>query len=187
VLKEKLKELKLPDGFEVVIEPWPYGAPEIDDGARRFFQALLFARDTRSHNPDSNFYAYPLPFIPVMDALTKEIIRIDQLATGGNDDDFQGGTDLSGVLDYCQSSEYVPELLPGGTRKDLRPLSVLQPDGPSFTISDGNLVEWQKWRMRISFNSREGAVIHDIRYQGRPILYRLSLSEMVSPRPVPYM
>ncbi|KAH8755096.1 copper amine oxidase [Diaporthe sp. PMI_573] len=181
VLKEKLKEFKLPDGFEVVIEPWPYGAPDIDDGARRFFQALLFARDTRSKNPDSNFYAYPLPLIPVMDALTKEVVRIDELATGGNDDAFQGGANPAAVLDYCQPSEYVPELLPGGTRKDLKPLSVLQPDGPSFTISDGNLVEWQKWRMRVSFNSREGAVIHDIRYQGRPILYRLSLSEMTVP------
>lgn len=143
------------------------------------FQGLVFARDTRTQNPDSNFYAYPLPLIPVMDADTKEIVRVDKLATGGNGDNFEGKTHLPGVIEHCQPSEYVPELLPGGTRKDLKPLSVLQPNGASFTVSDGNLVEWQKWRMRVTFNSREGAVIHDIRYQGRSILYRLSFSEMV--------
>lgn len=177
--KDKLKDLKVPDGFEVIIEPWPYGAPEAEDGGRRLFQGLVFARDTRSRNPDSNFYAYPLPLIPVMDADTKEIVRVDELATGGNGDKFAGKTHLPEVIEHCQSSEYVPELLPGGTRRDLKPLSVLQPSGPSFTVSDGNLVEWQKWRMRVTFNSREGAVIHDIRYQGRSILHRLSFSEMV--------
>lgn len=114
-----------------------------------------------------------------MDADTKEIVRVDELATGGNGDKFEGRTHLPEVIEHCQSSEYVPELLPGGTRRDLKPLSVLQPNGPSFMVSDGNLVEWQKWRMRVTFNSREGAVIHDIRYQGRSILHRLSFSEMV--------
>lgn len=177
--KAKLKDLKLPDGFEAIIEPWPYGAPEVEDGDRRLFQGLVFARDTRSQNRDSNFYAYPLPLIPVMDAVTKEIVRVDELATGGNKDKFEGKTHLPEVIEHCQSSEYVPELLPGGTRKDLKPLSVLQPNGASFTVSEGNLIEWQKWRMRVTFNSREGAVIHDIRYQGRSVLYRLSFSEMV--------
>lgn len=163
----------------MIIEPWPYGAPEVEDGDRRLFQGLIFARDTRSQNPDSNFYAYPLPLIPVMDADTKEIVRVDELATGGNGDKFAGRTHLPEVIKHCQSSEYAPELLPGGTRKDLKPLSVLQPNGASFKISDGNLVEWQKWRMRVTFNSREGAVIHDIRYQGRSVLHRLSFSEMV--------
>lgn len=114
-----------------------------------------------------------------MDAVTKEIVRVDELATGGNGNKFKGKTHLPEVIKHCQSSEYVPELLPGGTRTDLKPLSVLQPKGASFTVSDGNLVEWQKWRMRVTFNSREGAVIHDTRYQGRSVLYRLSFSEMV--------
>ena len=29
-------------------------------------------------------------------------------------------------------------------RTDLKPISITQPEGPSFTV-DGNLVEWQKW------------------------------------------
>lgn len=179
MLQKKLEGLKLPKGFEVVIEPWPYGAPDPEDEGKRFFQGLVFARDTRSQNPDSNFYAYPLPLIPVMDVLTKEVIRVEELATGGKDDKYRGKTHLPEVLAHCEPSEYVPELLADGTRNDLKPLSVVQPDGASFTVSDGNLIEWQKWRMRVTFNSREGAVLHDIRYQGRSVLYRLSLSEMV--------
>ncbi|KAK1726039.1 copper amine oxidase [Colletotrichum acutatum] len=181
LFKEKIAELQLPEGFEVVVEPWPYGAPDAADGDSRFFQALIFARDTRSGNPDSNFYAYPLPLIPVMNAHTKEIVRIDELATGGKGDALQGKTHKPTIVDHCQESEYVPELLPNGTRKDLKPLTVVQPEGPSFSITDGNLIEWQKWRMRVTFNPREGAVVHDVRYDGRPVMYRLSMSDMTVP------
>ncbi|KAK2056898.1 copper amine oxidase [Colletotrichum caudatum] len=181
LFKEKIAELKLPEGFEVVIEPWPYGGPDPADEDRRFFQALIFARDTRSGNPDSNFYAYPLPLIPVMDAHTKQVVRIDELATGGKGEAYTGKTHAATVVDHCKGSEYVPELLPNGTRKDLKPLTVAQPEGPSFSVTDGNLVQWQKWRMRVTFNPREGAVVHDVRYDGRPVLYRLSMSDMTVP------
>ncbi|XP_044715703.1 copper amine oxidase, enzyme domain-containing protein [Hirsutella rhossiliensis] len=106
LFQEKLKAIQLPPGFELVVEPWPYA----------------------SGNPDSNFYAFPIPLIPIMDARKNEI-----------------------------------------------------PEGPSFTISDPNLIEWQKWRMRVTFNPREGAVLHDIRYDGRNVLYRLSISDMTVP------
>ena len=86
-----------------------------------------------------------------------------------------------GVLDHCASGEYVPELLGQESRKDLKALNVTQPDGPSFKVGEGNLVEWQKWRFRVSFNPREGAVVHDVHYDGRSVVYRLSFSEMVSP------
>ena len=114
-----------------------------------------------------------------MDWAKQEIIRIDELATGGTEDSFTQPSHQKGVLDHCQSSEYVPELLNGELRKDLKALNVTQPDGPSFTVEEGNLIEWQKWRFRVSFNPREGAVIHDVHYDGRSVLYRLSFSEMV--------
>ena len=114
-----------------------------------------------------------------MDWVKKEIIRIDELATGGKDDSLTGKTHNAGVIDHCASSEYVPELLEKPLRDDLKALNVTQPDGPSFAVSDGNLVEWQKWRFRVSFNPREGAVIHDVHYDGRSVVYRLSFSEMV--------
>lgn len=181
LFQQKVSELKLPEGFEVIVEPWPYGAPDIEDGDNRYFQALMFARDTRSGNPDSNFYAYPLPLIPVMDAATRTIVRIEEPATGGRGESLTAKTHKPEIVDHCLESEYVPELLPGGVRKDLKPLTVVQPEGPSFSITDGNLLKWQKWRMRVTFNSREGAVVHDVRYDGRPVMYRLSISDMTVP------
>jgi primary-amine oxidase len=180
LFKEKIAEFQLPEGFEVVVEPWPYGGPDPDEDNSRYFQGLCFAQDTRNGNPDSNFYAYPLPLIPVMDAKTQEIVRIDRLATGGKEDGLAGVAHSSKILDHCKGAEYVPELLENGTRKDLKPLNVSQPDGPSFTVTDESLVEWQKWRFRVGFNHREGATIHDVRYEGRSVMYRLSISEMVS-------
>lgn len=110
-----------------------------------------------------------------------ELVRIDRLATGGVGDGLSGTTHSKRILDHCRNAEYVPELLPSGVRKDLKPLNVVQPDGPSFRVTDGSLVEWQKWRFRVSFNAREGAVLHDIHYDGRSILFRLAISEMTVP------
>ncbi|KAF2135633.1 uncharacterized protein K452DRAFT_303404 [Aplosporella prunicola CBS 121167] len=179
--QKAVAEFNIPEGFEVVVEPWPYGGLDLEDENRRYFQGLIFAQDTRSGNPDSNFYAYPFPLIPIMDAHNREIIRIDRLATGGKGDSITGKTHNKAVIDHCTTSEYVPELLPNGTRKDLKALNVVQPDGPSFKVSNESLVEWQKWRFRVSFNPREGAVLHDVHYDGRSVLYRMSISEMTVP------
>jgi primary-amine oxidase len=103
------------------------------------------------------------------------------LATGGKDDGFTAKTHAEKILEHCTTAEYVPELLPQGVRKDLKTLNVVQPDGPSFKVTDESLVEWQKWRFRVSFTPREGAVIHDVHYDGRSIAYRLSVSEMTVP------
>ncbi|KAK5459814.1 hypothetical protein LTS15_003943 [Exophiala xenobiotica] len=173
-------EFTLPEGFEVVIEPWPYGGLSSEEENRRYFQGLCFAQDTRSGNPDSNFYAYPLPFIPVMDFYKREIVRIDRLATGGKGDALDAKTHAKNIIDHCASAEYVPELLKKGVRKDLKPLNVLQPEGPSFSV-DGQLVQWQNWRFRVGFNPREGATIHDVHFAGRSVMYRLSISEMTVP------
>jgi primary-amine oxidase len=179
-----LAELVLPEGFEAIVEPWPYGGLTATEPNKRYFQGLCFAQDTRSGNPDSNFYAYPLPLIPVMDAATKEIIRVERLATGGKGDNLTAKTHTPEIIAHCATSEYVPELLANGTRQDLKPLNVVQPDGASFSV-DGGLIEWQKWRFRVGFNPREGATIHDVTYDGRSVLYRLSVSEMVSFVPTP--
>lgn len=181
LFQDAIAEFEIPEGYEVVVEPWPYGGLDENDENRRYFQGLIFAQDTRNGNPDSNFYAFPLPLIPILDAHKREIIRIDRLATGGKGDSLSGKTHAKKILDHCTNAEYVPEMLPNGTRKDLKTLNVIQPDGPSFTVTDDSLVEWQKWRFRVSFNPREGAVIHDVHYDGRSVMYRLAISEMTVP------
>ncbi|KZF20619.1 copper amine oxidase [Xylona heveae TC161] len=181
LFKDELAKYKLPEGFVVTIDPWPYGGPDPGEIYPRYTQGLCFARDARNGNPDSNHYGYPLPMIPVMDTYKQEIVRIDKLATGGTEDGLRYDTTQRNILDHCAPAEYVPELLEGGLRTDLKPLNVIQPEGPSFKVSDESVVEWQKWRFRVGFNPREGATLHDIRYDGRSVLYRLSISEMTVP------
>lgn len=73
----------------------------------------------------------------------------------------------------------MPEAL--DLRKDLKPLQVIQPEGTSYSIDSDNVLEWQKWSMRVCFNYREGLLLRDVRYDGRPVFYRVSLSEMTVP------
>ena len=67
-----------------------------------------------------------------------------------------------------------------------KPIAVSQPEGPSFTIKDGE-VSWQNWHFRFRLDPRSGPVVNtaSLDYQGkrRSVLYEGSLSEMY----VPYM
>ena len=77
------------------------------------------------------------------------------------------------------ASEYHPSLRPS-PRTTTKPYQVVQPDGPSFQTR-GNFLTWEKWSLHVGFNYREGITLHDIRYDGRSVFYRLSLSEMFVP------
>ena len=46
-------------------------------------------------------------------------------------------------------------------RTDIKTLNVDQPEGPSFQV-EGNMIKWQKWHIRTSFNYREGLVLHNV-------------------------
>ncbi len=69
-------------------------------------------------------------------------------------------------------------------REDVKPIHVHQPEGPSFEV-DGYAVRWQKWHLRVGFNSREGLILHEVGYEEdggvRPMLRRASIAEMVVP------
>lgn len=178
-----MSEFALPEGFEVTIDPWPYGPPENEDDPR-YMQGLVFARDARKEHPDANHYGYPIPIIPVMDWVTKKVVRVDRLATGGAGDGLEPaprGEKPKVLFTGAKSAEWIPELLEQPVRDDLKPLNVVQPEGASFTVQPDGLVDWQRWRFRIGFSPREGAVLHDICYENRPILYRLSFSELTVP------
>lgn len=184
MFKAAMREFELPEGFVVTIDPWPYGGLDPDEDVPRYMQGLVYAGNAKSGNVDSNHYAFPLPIIPVMDMATKELIRVDRLATGGKGDGLYPGMAGDGakkVFAHGQSAEYVPELLDGPLREGLKPIDITQPEGASFKVHSDNLVEWQKWRFRLSFTPREGAVLHDVCYDGRPVLFRLSFSEMTVP------
>ena len=181
---EAIKALHLPDDAVIACDPWMYGADrDSNEDTPKYLQALLYARAPHNH-PDSNQYAFPLPFSPRFDLNTGEVVAIDPLATGGKEDGLAYHTaDPEKPMAHLRANEYFADL-PGGVgeeRKDLKPLQIVQPEGPSSVVEDGNAVSWQKWRFRLGFNYREGVTVHDVRYDGRPVFYRLSVSEMTVP------
>jgi primary-amine oxidase len=65
-----------------------------------------------------------------------------------------------------------------------KPIVTTEPEGPSFTIEDGE-VSWQNWRFRFRLDPRIGPVINLVTYEDagkrRSVLYEGSLSEMYVP------
>lgn len=165
----------------VQCDTWPFGADKDSSlETPRLVQAMLYARAPHNHL-ESNMYSYPLPISPVIDSVDLKLVRIDALPTGGKEDGAAIHTAPEAPLAHCAENEYHPDLLSVKLRDDLKPLVIQQPEGPSYTVQDGNSISWQKWRFRIGFNWREGMTIHDVRYDGRKTFYRLSMSEMTVP------
>jgi primary-amine oxidase len=159
------------------------GSDGINEGLftdeKRMFQCFLYVRDpNNSSQVDSNHYAMPLSISPVVSAETMKVTRIDILPTGVD-------ATVKEVEPYKvrPPNEYIPEAQT--LRKDLKPLNVIQPQGASFQVTNfseqGHAIAWQKWDFKVGFNQREGMVLYDVHYAGRPLFYRLSLSDMNIP------
>ncbi|KAL9602959.1 MAG: hypothetical protein Q9219_001484 [cf. Caloplaca sp. 3 TL-2023] len=177
-VKAEIAKLQLPEGTAVITDPWIYGSDGIND-EQRMYQCFMYMRDP--HEPEnihSNHYAFPLTISPVVDAVDFKVIRIDTLPTGA---DHQ--VKEPQPFQIPPPNEYDPDHQ--NLRTDLKPLNVVQPEGASFQVTQvgetGRVCEWQKWFFRIGFNQREGMVLHDVRYDGRSVFYRMSLSDMVIP------
>lgn len=174
---------------------WSIGYDDRFDLGRRLQQCLLFAR----YEPHENLYAHPLDFFPVLDSNTFEVVHVDFAAHRTRADgalsvdttkpvDLQHSRDKAcgreRILPPARRFEYLPDRSGIQLRDDLKPLHILQPEGPSFRVT-GHILEWQKWSMHVAFSSREGIAISTVTYNDdgniRPLFYRLSLSEMVVP------
>lgn len=120
----------------------------------------------------------PLTISPVISAVTWKVTRIDFLPTGAD-----ATSKAPGPYKVQPPNEYIPEAQT--LRSDIKPLNVVQPEGASFQVSNfaeqGHSISWQKWDFKVGFNTREGMVIYDVHYAGRPLFYRLSLSDMNIP------
>src|SRR5947208_11396493 len=106
-----------------MVDPWSagmYGNEPAEDKGKRLSRALCFVRS----EPHDNGYARPLEgVVAVVDLAKMEVLRVEDYGvvplppTSGN-----------------WAREYIPM-----TRTDLTPLTISQPDGPSFTV-DGREV-----------------------------------------------
>ncbi|XP_057496957.1 amine oxidase [copper-containing] zeta, peroxisomal-like isoform X1 [Actinidia eriantha] len=172
--REAMKRRGIEDMDLVMVDPWCVGYhSEADAPKRRLAKPLIFCR-TESDCPMENGYARPVEGIYVLvDMQNMGVIEFEDRK-------------LVPLPPADPLRNYTPGETRGGVdRSDVKPLHIIQPEGPSFRV-DGHFVQWQKWNFRIGFTPREGLVIYSVAYVDgsrgrRPVANRLSFVEMVVP------
>ncbi|KNA18417.1 hypothetical protein SOVF_070680 isoform A [Spinacia oleracea] len=158
----------------VMVDPWCVGYhSEADLPSRRLAKPLIFCR-TESECPMENGYARPVEGIHVLVDLQNMVILEFE------DRKFVPLPSADPLRNYTSG-----ETRGGNDRSDVKPLHILQPEGPSFRV-DGYFVRWQKWNFRVGFTPREGLVLYSVAYLDgsrgrRSVAHRLSFVEMVVP------
>ncbi len=154
------------DTQKLQIDTWPTGNMGLEhEEGRRVTRCIAFYRE----KPEDNGYARPVDgLMAFVDLDLMEVYRVDDIGTwplAGDTSNYSAGT--------------VAE------RTDMKPLEITQPDGPSFTVTDGNHIRWQNWDVRVLMDHTEGLVLHSLAWtdgdQRRPVMRRASLAEMVVP------
>jgi len=160
------------DPSRLQVDTWPTGNMGLDhEEGRRVTRCILFWRDEAADNG----YAKPIDGLMVfVDLDLMEVYRIDDIGH------WPVPTETN---NYTAGS--VPE------RTDLKTIDITQPDGPSFTVTDTNLITWQNWDVRAVMDHTEGLVLQSLAWTDsaasggkgarRPIMRRASLAEMVVP------
>ena len=156
-----------PEGLRA--DAWCVGHTGPDcDPTERVCWPSLFYQGTKDDEKADLMYARPIEGIEMRISLThRKVIRFE--------DNAEGLFPIPGSREGCDTKYVLPE----GYRSDLKSLKITQPEGPSWSVSDVNTVDWQHWKFQVGYNSREGATIHGLCYQGRPILHKISFCEMV--------
>ncbi|KAF2647988.1 hypothetical protein K491DRAFT_643257 [Lophiostoma macrostomum CBS 122681] len=176
-VQDEITKLDLPPGASVVVEPWAYATDGQNDMSKRVTMCWFYLR--LLEHQDANYYAYPLDIC----AEISEDLKITKVYRLPSSPDEQVHSEPRPFdrqkIHSTTASEYHPDLRPS-PRASTKSYQVVQPEGPSFKIR-GNQLNWEKWSFRVGFNYREGLTLHDIRYDGRSLFYRLSLAEMFVP------
>jgi len=163
---EALAKRGIDDANLVIIDCWSagnYGNEPAGYKNRRLTRPLFFLKPDEAANP----YSRPIDgLLAVIDLNTSEVLEV---------------RDFGPVPLPPEEGRWDRDSI-GKFRDGLMPLEIVQPEGPSFTVS-GRDVRWQHWRFRIGFNAREGLTLHDVRHwdagRERPILHRASICEML--------
>ncbi|MEV6557449.1 primary-amine oxidase [Nocardia sp. NPDC051756] len=152
---------------EVRVAPLSAGVFDYEgEEGRRILRGLAFHQQHEKDHP----WAHPVDgLVGFVDVMTREVLRV---------------IDTGPVEVPQESGNFDDPAVTGPPRTTQKPIEITQPQGPSFTVR-GNLVEWEKWSVRVGFDAREGLVLHQIGFHDggrvRPIIHRASIAEMVVP------
>ncbi|GIU57667.1 primary-amine oxidase [Arthrobacter sp. NicSoilC12] len=156
------------DVSKVRVAPLSAGVFEYpEERGRRILRGLAFVQDF----PEDSAWAHPVDgLVAYVDVVSQEVTQV---------------LDTGAVPIPTEHGNYTDPELTGPLRTTQKPINITQPDGPSFTVTGGNHVEWEKWSLDVGFDVREGVVLHNLAFQDgdrlRPIINRASIAEMVVP------
>lgn len=157
--------LTIEDVVLVPLSAGYYGYPA--EQGRRILRTFAFRQDHPADHP----WAHPVDGLTAyIDVASRTVIEIIETPgfeipeTSGNFDD---------------------PAVQGPRLEGLKPIEITQPEGPSFQV-DGEHVTWGNWDLRIGFDAREGLILRQLAFTGRPVMYRGSISEMVVPYADPH-
>ena len=162
----------LDDHALVCCDPWSCGVfDHPDEVGRRLVLVLVWVRAA----PRDNQFAHPVEGLSALVDINRGVvIRVDD--------------DLTAAPVPMTPHNYAAEFQTC-RRPGLKPIEVVQPEGPSFTVEGWN-VSWCGWRFRVGFTPREGLVLHDLTIRDgdrdRSVLRRAALAEMVVPYGSPH-
>lgn len=150
---------------DVAVDIWAYGTPDTEHSEKkRLLRAVNYYK-----GKGLNFYARPIDGLSiVVNANEKKVEQVIDTE----------------ILPIPPNASELDAKALGPQRKGLKPLKIIQPEGPSFTVR-GNEVRWQNWIFRFTMHPREGLVLQLVQYNDngkiRPVLYRASLADMMVP------
>jgi|TARA_B100002051_G_scaffold152434_1_gene144163 primary-amine oxidase len=161
--QEALEKRGITDLELIQIDPWPAGGivHESIEPGHRAMKTISFLKE----NQTDNAYAKPINgIISHVDLTLKQVTFVED----------HGVVKLPkahGRYDADSQSEL---------RDEPKKIDITQPEGPGFVI-EGNHISWEGWELRASVNPDEGPVLHQVSLNGRSILHRAALSDMVVP------
>ncbi|MFE9605131.1 primary-amine oxidase [Streptomyces hokutonensis] len=139
-----------------------YDAEYPQERGRRILRGLAFVQE---HAKD-HAWAHPVDgLVAYVDVLNRSVDQV---------------IDVGPVPVPAESGNFDDPAVTGPPRTTLKPIEITQPQGPSFTL-DGNVLTWENWSLRIGFDAREGLILHQLAFAGRPVIHRASIAEMVVP------
>jgi primary-amine oxidase len=151
----------------VQVDPFSAGYfdREVEKGRRLVSAVSYWRRDIKD-----NGYAHPIEgVVALVDLIENRVVHL---------------VDEPDIIPIPQRSRNYDRASIPRMRRDVKPLDIMQKDGPSFSV-EGWKVGWQNWSFRVGWTAREGLVLHQIGFRDgdreRPIVYRASVTDMIVP------
>lgn len=164
--QEAIRQRGITNFDEVAVDGWAPGL--LSENERT--SGLRIMRGLAYYQGDSsNYYARPIEgIVAVVDMGAGQVIDVID----------------TGIAPIAKGKQQFDEASNAPLRANVSPMTIEQPNGPGFSVH-GQLIRWQNWQFRYSFQPMKGLVLYQVGYEDqgklRSIAYKMSLSEMLVP------